>query len=435
MIISFGLIVGLIAAVPILIFWDSALAHAVLAGYVAAAVVFVAWDLRPGEGSHFARVVRPVALAAAIPALWILVQVLPLPIPALLHPTWLSARDTLKDSLLGSISIDVGASLVALTAYLTAIGVVIASAAVSIDRQRAEWTLIALTAVSTLVAVLLVVYRAIGSFFVGPSAIDVPGESLEAINALAVLITLAFTIQSFERFETRHPQIDLSLLSFSRPFIYGLIGFVITTASILLFGPRPIIFATGCGLATMVWVLIMRRVGLGAWSGAVAAVVGVGAAAFIVLSQWASGSAGFSLRFAAARSSALVATTERLLAQATWSGSGAGSYAALLPIYRTADDVSLRSLAPTTASNALIELGWLMFGVSLLLAAVVFVALLAGALRRGRDSLYATAAAAAVVLAAVEAFCDASLLTFSVSTMMAVVIGLGIAQSVSRSVQ
>lgn len=435
MVIPFSLIAGLLGVVPILIFWDSALARALLANYVALIVVLVAVDLRPGEGSHFTRIIRPIVLAAVIPAAWMLVQVLPLPFSALLHPIWVSARDTLKGELLGSISIDTGASLVALTGYFTAIGIAIASAAVTIDRQRAEWMLMALAALATLVAVLLDVYRLGGLFFIPQSATAAPAQSMQAISALGVLVTAAAAILAFERFETRHPSLGLSVLSFSRLFVYCLIGFAITSASVLLFAPRPVVFAAGCGLMTMVWVLIMRRLGLGRWSGVVAGVMGFAAAALIVVNQWGSESIALSLRFAAERSPALVATTQRLLAQATWVGSGAGSYRALLPIYRTADDLALTSLAPTTASGAVIELGWPIFAVMLLLAAGLFVAMLAGSLRRGRDSFYTTLAAGAVVLAAIEAFCDASLLTYSVATTVAVVIGLGVAQSVSRTLQ
>src|SRR5437660_933277 len=98
----------------------------------------VAIDVRPGEGTHLARVFRPMAVVAILPALWMTIQLLPIPGSGLLHPIWVSAREALHNSTWGSISIDTGATLIALTQYLTVIGVAFAAAAVSIDRERAE---------------------------------------------------------------------------------------------------------------------------------------------------------------------------------------------------------------------------------------------------------------------------------------------------------
>jgi hypothetical protein len=432
---SFRLIAGLIGASPIFIFQDGALARALLGAYVAVVVICVALDLRPGEGGHLAKVFRPIAIAALIPAVWMLVQVLPLPISGLLHPIWLSARDALKDATLGSISIDSGASLVALSRYLTVAGIALASAAVTIDRQRAEWMLMGLAIVATLVAVVLVVHRLGGLFFLSPSDGAAPAASMDAISALGVIVTTAAAIRAFERFETRRSAADMSFLKFSRSFVYCLVGFAICWGAILFFAARPVIFAAACGFATLVWVVVARRVGLGPWSRAATAVAGIGAAAFVTLSQWGPQNVGFSLRFAAFPSPALISTAQRILSEATWMGSGAGSFAALTPIYRSGDDVVVNGFAPTAAAGIAIELGWLGLCAIVLIAAFVCMLLLRGALQRGRDSFYATAAAGGVVLITVEAFCDASLAGVAASTVAAVLLGLGIAQSVSRTVQ
>jgi hypothetical protein len=114
---------------------------------------------------------------------------------------------------------------------------------------------------------------------------------------------------------------------------------------------------------------------------------------------------------------------------------GAGSFAALVPIYRSGNDIVAGGVAPTMAANIAIELGWPALCASVLLMAVVCVVLLRGSLARGRDSFYATAAAGCAVLVTAEAFVDASLAGAAVSIIVTSIVGLGVAQSVSRSLQ
>jgi hypothetical protein len=60
---------------------------------------------------------------------------------------------------------------------------------------------------------------------------------------------------------------------------------------------------------------------------------------------------------------------------------------------------------------------------------------LRGAVRRGRDSFYATGAAGCAITLAAEAFADASLLGTAILILAATVLGLGLAQSVGRTAQ
>jgi hypothetical protein len=56
-------------------------------------------------------------------------------------------------------------------------------------------------------------------------------------------------------------------------------------------------------------------------------------------------------------------------------------------------------------------------------------------LQRGRDSFYPTAGASCIVLLSLEAFCDAALLEKSATIIACAVIGLALAQSISRTNQ
>ena len=79
-----------------------------------------------------------------------------------------------------------------------------------------------------------------------------------------------------------------------------------------------------------------------------------------------------------------------------------------------------------------IELGWPMALFTIAVTIGLVVVLYRGALARGRDSFYPAAAAACTITILGQAFCDASLLQTSVTVIGVAVIGLGLAQSVSR---
>jgi hypothetical protein len=131
------ILVTLICAFPVILLWDGLIMQGLVAGIVAVALAITAQTLRPGETSFTLSIIRPVAALAAVPALWVLVQVIPL--KALAHPIWTSAETAVGHSVAGGIRIDPGASVIALGQYLSAIAVALISAAVAVDRQRAEW--------------------------------------------------------------------------------------------------------------------------------------------------------------------------------------------------------------------------------------------------------------------------------------------------------
>jgi hypothetical protein len=91
--------------------------------------------------------------------------------------------------------------------------------------------------------------------------------------------------------------------------------------------------------------------------------------------------------------------------------------------------------APTTASQVKIEMGRIAPWAAVLMTFAATGLLLRGALRRGRDSFYATAAAGAAVTLTVESFADASLLRTAAAILATTILGLGLAQSAGRSAQ
>lgn len=133
------ILVALIGASPAILLWDGLVTQGIVAGIVAVALAITALTLRPSETQFLVSTIWPVAAAAAVPALWMLIQVLPLSVLA--HPIWTSLETALGHPVIGSISIDPGASVIALGQYLSMAAIGLVSTAVAVDRQRAEWIL------------------------------------------------------------------------------------------------------------------------------------------------------------------------------------------------------------------------------------------------------------------------------------------------------
>src|SRR5580700_3586755 len=144
---------------PIVLFVDGTLAPAFAWAIVAFGLIVFAQMQRPGELAHLSTLFWPIALIAILPALLMVLQTVPLPFfSRFANPIWESASTALGRSLMPSLSIDPGATLFSLCRYLAWLGVGLLAAAITIDRQRAEWVLFAVTVVTVLIAALLILH-------------------------------------------------------------------------------------------------------------------------------------------------------------------------------------------------------------------------------------------------------------------------------------
>ena len=138
--------------------------------------------------------------------------------PRFAHPIWKSAEAALGHTIAGGISVDPGASAIALGQYLSAIAVISLSAAVAVDRQRAKWILFALTAAATASALIMLtddlLFHGIWlATFARAQAVDCVG--------MGAVIASAACIRTIERHETRH----------SNPIAIG-VGFAVDLCSL-----------------------------------------------------------------------------------------------------------------------------------------------------------------------------------------------------------
>jgi hypothetical protein len=119
------------------------------------------------------------------------------------------------------------------------------------------------------------------------------------------------------------------------------------------------------------------------------------------------------------------------LSEIGWLGTGAGTFAVVLPIYGNIE-VAAGNVAPTAAAAIAIEMGKPFLWVAVMAGIFLAITLSQGAARRGRDSAYSIAGASCLVAIIVLAFNNPGVFSTSVLVMAAAAVGMAIAQSKSR---
>ena len=418
----------LIVTTPIALIFDGPITHGLVMVVAAASLLIVASRIRPGEAAFLSRVIRPVAIVAMMPALYMLVQVLPLKISGFANPVWRSTAEALGQSLAGSITVDPGATLVSLARYNSAIAIILVSAALAINRNHAERILFALTAATTVIASLVIVER-LGNFtFLKNSSNGLAGIGGIESAALGVNFAAATALHTFERSKAKRLTVGF------RPIFVACLIAVVVTALAVLEGSGETYFAVVCGLTILAVPVIVRIFGVGSWG--LIAIIAIASVILIVVITLAPNSqaVGLTLAFADHAPTQLIFLTHRILTETGWTGTGAGTFGAILPIYRDINELTVGGIAPTATAQIAIEMGQPFLWAILVAVAALVVLLFRGALRRRRDSIYCMAAASCVVTVTLLAFTNAALFSTPVLVLFGVAVGTAIAQSESRSI-
>jgi hypothetical protein len=429
-----AILLALIGCAPALLFLDGQILLGIWSAILATGIVVVAIAMLPGEAAHLATLTRPLVIAALIPALFLILQITPLPIYGrLANPVWQSMAEALGKSVTPTVSIDIGATLLGLCRYLAWIGITLLTCAVTIDRKRAEWALFTLTAVAVVIAVFLIVNDLSDLSWLGE--VRDAGARGAAVDtaALGAVLCAACIIRSYERFETRRTSDTRSILWFLRNILVCAGGFIICAMAVAIASPRTGLFSVAGGLAVFAIVFLVRRLGLGLGSAISVALVGGVVIIGVIGSNLPSGRADFALKFGSP-SNPSNGITERMLPDSPLLGSGAGSYHDLVPIYRGVNDPADYVDAPTAAAQVVLEDGRPIMWGAILASAAMLVWLLRAALRRGRDSFYPAAGAGAVVILGVTSFTNPGLFETSALILAGAILGLALAQSRSRAV-
>jgi hypothetical protein len=212
----------------------------------------------------------------------------------------------------------------------------------------------------------------------------------------------------------------------------GITGIVVSLASFAAFGKGMLFGLTGLGFATMLFVATARRLGFRPWPSAILAAVLIAMAAVATLSLAQSTPFVDLLDFVRYDDQASLAVARRAMSDSSWTGSGVGTFARVARIYQDYGAGSTLA-APSTAVLVAIEWGRVAVPILAGFTLQLFLFALCGAVGRGRDSFFASATAAIVVVALCESFVDVSMLNPTAQIMLAAVIGLGLAQSTGRT--
>jgi hypothetical protein len=204
----------------------------------------------------------------------------------------------------------------------------------------------------------------------------------------------------------------------------------ICLSAILINANTILLFAALFGVGTLIGVLAIRRWRLDLWGQTgVAALAAVAVVGFFAIAP-AKKDADPTIALSAQDQN--YSSIERMLSDTKWEGSGAGTFEALLPIYRDTDEVDSSEI-PTAAATIAIEMGqpflWTCVVVFLMGASTLF----RRALLRGRDYIYSSAGAGCVIALLISLFANDGILGLSASLMISVLCGLAFAQSRSAS--
>lgn len=406
------------------------LQHAV---YLAAAIL-LAWTATAATSAELkstTAICRRFALAMLFPVIWMIAQIIPLPFAALVNPIWSTTAVALNDaSLTGRISIDPGATLRSLMWYLALLSLTLSTFLLTKDRRRAEVMLFVLTAVATFIALENIANQG-GVFAAIPSSSQWTSDSVAMIAVMAALGNVAIVAMAIERQLNRSDAI-FSLNMPLRLGLLGIAGVAISVWSMAIFGQRAALGLTALGLLMMAFVAIARHQGFRPWPSAILAGMFIAMICAAALSTMRFGSSFDLADLARSSAPESLSVAQHVMLDSPRLGSGVGTFERMASIYR--DYRSNRNIGPpSTAVSIAVEWGRLALPILVLFALQIFFFVLRGAVGRGRDSFFASAAAAIVLVALGESFLDTSLLTPASQILLAGMVGLGISQSSGRT--
>lgn len=427
MIVAFILLTSLVALIPALRMLDGILATGVVSAVVAAAMVLVALTLHSSGLNRFSRLLKPGAfIVLFIPCLGMVLQVLPAPARSLAHPVWVSASTALDTPFFGAVSLDIGATLLSLARYCTVLATAFVAATVALDRQRAKDLLSLLTAIATLIAAELIAFD-LG--YTGFPGFKRPYERADAMNIAVIGFVLSFAaaIRAYEQLGSKSARQRKTRTTAIVAISASIVALFICLAAILISADVILLLSALFGAGIVVGVLAIRRWQLGPWghmgAAAIAAVTVFGFLAIAPMKKDADPTLALSTQ-------SQISSLERMMSDVKWAGSGAGSFEALLPIYRGIDEQASQEV-PTAAAAIAIEMGRPFLWVSVVVVLIGALTLFRRALLRDRDYVYSGAGAGCIIALLILLFANGGIFGLTTSLAIGVVCGFAIAQSQS----
>jgi len=422
----FTILISLIVITPVLAIVGSLFLEGFVLAIAATAIALVALALHKGDAHRLTTLLKPITPFLLLPCVWMLFQVVPVASQWLAHPAWMSASAALGKPFLGTVSLDIGATLLCIARYSLMLAIAVVTTATALDRQRAEVILFLLTTAAVLIAAGL-----IGLSYFPASGFDLIAEraQMATIAVIGAILSCATAIRAYESNEMQRVRSRKSSGQPAYAIAFSIASFAICLLAIMTAPDSALLLAAACGGGVLISVTAIRRLRLGPWgrSGIVAAAI-VGLIGFFAANPIAR-DADLTLALAGPSQTP---TAERILADARWAGTGAGTFRVLSPIYRDAKDADSYA-APTAAAAIAVEMGRPFLWALVILALISAWMLFKRALTRGRDYFYAGAGAGCIVAILISSFASAGAFGLVTPLFISVVCGLALAQSKSWS--
>ncbi len=426
MIVAFIILNIVIVLVPALIVLGAPMTDGYVSAVLAVALIIVAVAMPKADPDRTLRALgRLPVIVLLLPALGMLVQLFPLKSEWLVNAVWVSASAAMNKPLLGAITVDIGATLLALARYALLLAAGLLALAVTLNRQYAQDVLAMTTAVATFIALYLIVFDLGYLGLIGIELGKTPDEAL-TIAILGSITASALVIGASRHRDIRnrvHPEERL------RKHL-AMAAVVICLAAVAVHESLIGLIAALFGIGVLVSIAVIRVWRFGPWGHA--GVAAVAAVALIGFFSLVPPDRGTDLSLAWSDRQEITAT-ERMLANSRWSGSGAGTVAAIAPFYRQADDSEAATRSLPAAATIAIEMGRPFLVATLLVMLAAAGWLFFSALRRGRDYIYAGAGAGCLVALALCLFIEAGSLELGAALMASIVLGLALAQRKGNS--
>lgn len=426
--VPFFVVVGLACLAPFACLSNTLLISAAVAILVAVALATLLWGkvdcvpekLRPG--------IRIPLILLCLVIFWAFIQLLPLGFVGLANPIWKSASQALGDHLIGSVSVDTGATLIALGQAVMLLGLVLVTVNVASDRARAGHLLMVLVYAGIAFTVLCLA----GRFLLSPdSGIRLRIERLSPASLFGVwlVIATAYATKAIQRARSALFGAPGVILHARMDLLKAAALFVPASLGVVVFGNTNVYWIVALALTIYLTMMMMRRTGLGEFFYFLAT-AGVLLLGIVLRNPLKADSGSGGLAAIAGDQSQIAAITLSAIRENLWLGTGWGTFASAFPAYRTAEiELSVSADRPPTAAlAAALELG---MPVALLLAAAIIAVVVLtwrGAFRRGRDAHLPAMTAVVGTLFLLSAIAEVGLATQGGLMLFAVIVGLGLAQ-------
>src|SRR5262249_25516004 len=140
--------------------------------------------------------------------------------------------------------------------------------------------------------------------------------STTALSALGTIMAATAVVQAIERHEMSRTETDVPFIKFAIFLGPLIVAFGICAVSLVVFSRALVSLAAESGVATLVILMIVRRLGFGIWAGDLIASTSIGIAVIVAIAVAESrvGSGDALLRYASHSRSSLISITQRMIA-------------------------------------------------------------------------------------------------------------------------